>query len=152
GFPFPSAGGAWYNGAEALSRRRGREDGDRTHPPTGVLERLPDHGPQADGRDRPTPGPDAGPDRHASALPRLPAARLRLGQPTRLLRAGQPTPARLPRRLRGARGGGNCLARPDPVFQGKIEGSPLHMPKIGPWWRKKPLISWEKLGVDALNN
>src|SRR5262245_49157213 len=26
------------------------------------------------------------------------------------------------------------------------------MPKIGPWWRKKPLISWEKLGVDALNN
>src|SRR5262245_22002305 len=47
---------------------------------------------------------------------------------------------------------GNCLARPDPVFQGKIEGSPLHMPKIGPWWRKKPLISWEKLGVDALNN
>src|SRR5262249_22784408 len=24
--------------------------------------------------------------------------------------------------------------------------------KIGPWWRKKPLISWEKLGVDALNN
>src|SRR5262249_19889165 len=46
----------------------------------------------------------------------------------------------------------NCLARPGPVFQGKIEGSPLHMPKIGPWWRKKPLISWEKLGVDALNN
>src|SRR5262249_37610677 len=46
----------------------------------------------------------------------------------------------------------NCLARPDPVFQGEIEGSPLHMPKIGPWWRKKPLISWEKLGVDALNN
>src|SRR5262249_8514765 len=36
--------------------------------------------------------------------------------------------------------------------KGKIEGSPLHMPKIGPWWRKKPLISWEKLGVDALNN
>src|SRR5262245_22419331 len=26
------------------------------------------------------------------------------------------------------------------------------MPKIGPWWRKKPLISWEKTGVDALNN
>src|SRR5262245_4978353 len=26
------------------------------------------------------------------------------------------------------------------------------MPKIGPWWRKNPLISWEKLGVDALNN
>jgi hypothetical protein len=38
-----------------------------------------------------------------------------------------------------------------PVFQGKIEGSPLHMPKIGPWRRKKPLISWENLGVDALN-
>src|SRR5262249_40107251 len=51
-----------------------------------------------------------------------------------------------------SRASGNCLARPDPVFQGEIEGSPLHMPKIGPWWRKKPLISWEKLGVDALNN
>ena len=25
------------------------------------------------------------------------------------------------------------------------------MPKIGPWRRKKPLISWENLGVDALN-
>jgi hypothetical protein len=46
----------------------------------------------------------------------------------------------------------NCLARPEPVFQGKIEGSPLHMPKIGPWRRKKLLISWEKPGVDALNN
>jgi hypothetical protein len=47
---------------------------------------------------------------------------------------------------------GNCLARPEPVFQGKIEGSPLHMPIIGPSRRKKPLISGEKLGVDALNN
>jgi hypothetical protein len=47
---------------------------------------------------------------------------------------------------------GNCLARPEPIFQGKIEGSPLHMPKIGPWRRKKLLISWEKPGVDALNN
>src|SRR5262249_25087503 len=47
---------------------------------------------------------------------------------------------------------GNCLARPGPVFQGKIEGSPLHMPKIGPWRREKPLISWEKLGAEALNN
>jgi hypothetical protein len=26
------------------------------------------------------------------------------------------------------------------------------MPKIGPWRRKKLLISWEKPGVDALNN
>src|SRR5262249_44224176 len=48
--------------------------------------------------------------------------------------------------------GRNCLARPEPIFQGKIGGSPLHMPKIGPWRRKKPLISREKLGVDALNN
>jgi hypothetical protein len=26
------------------------------------------------------------------------------------------------------------------------------MPKIGPWSRRKPLISWEKLGTEALNN
>src|SRR5262245_30485864 len=42
--------------------------------------------------------------------------------------------------------GRNCLARPSPVFQRKIEGSPLHMPKICTWPRGNPLISWEKLG------
>jgi hypothetical protein len=26
------------------------------------------------------------------------------------------------------------------------------MPKVGPWSRRKPLISWEKLGTEALNN
>jgi hypothetical protein len=26
------------------------------------------------------------------------------------------------------------------------------MPKISPWSRRKPLISWEKLGTEALNN
>jgi hypothetical protein len=26
------------------------------------------------------------------------------------------------------------------------------MPKIGPWSRRKPLISWEQLGTEALNN
>ena len=26
------------------------------------------------------------------------------------------------------------------------------MPKIGPWSRRKPLISWQKLGTEALNN
>src|SRR5262249_53995481 len=65
-----------------------------------------------------------------------------------------PSPPRSPARSppQSPYGRSNCLARSDPVFQGEIEGSPLHMPKIGPWWRKKPLISWEKLGVDALNN
>src|SRR5262245_27168031 len=46
----------------------------------------------------------------------------------------------------------NCLARPSPVFQRKIEASLLHMPQPGTWPRGNPLISWEKQGAEALNN